>query len=76
MIREHVGVDLFDFVLVNSNLGHTPTGGQSQVIFKPLDVTRHPEVRFIDADVVNVKLPSHHDPEKLARVIMRKVWQA
>jgi hypothetical protein len=26
--------------------------------------------------VVNVKLPSHHDPEKLARVIMRKVWQA
>jgi len=76
VIREHVGVDLFDFVLVNSNLGHTPTGGQSQVIFKPLDVTRHPEVRFIDADVVNVKLPSHHDPEKLARVIMRKVWQA
>jgi hypothetical protein len=41
-----------------------------------VDVTTHPEVRFIAADVVNVKLPSHHDPEKLARVIMRKVWQA
>jgi hypothetical protein len=26
--------------------------------------------------VVNVRLPSHHDPEKLARTIMRKVWQA
>jgi hypothetical protein len=33
-------------------------------------------VRFIAADVVNVRLPSHHDPEKLARTIMRKVWQA
>src|ERR1700682_3589307 len=76
VIREHVGANLFDFVLVNSNLAHNPTGGQSQVIFKPVDVTRHPEVRFIAADVVNVKLPSHHDPEKLARVIMRKVWQA
>ena len=76
VIREHVGANLFDFVLVNSNLSHTPTGGQSQVVFKPLDSDKHPEVRFIAADVVNVKLPSHHDPDKLARTIMRKVWQA
>jgi uncharacterized cofD-like protein len=76
VIREHVGANLFDFVLVNSNLSHTPTGGQSQVIFKPGDVTKHPDVRFIAADVVNVRLPSHHDPDKLARTIMRKVWQA
>jgi uncharacterized cofD-like protein len=76
VIREHVGTNLFDFVLVNSNLAHPPTGGQSPVVFKPVDVTRHPEVRFIAADVVNMKLPSHHDSDKLARVIMRKVWQA
>src|SRR6202171_325015 len=76
VIREHVGTNLFDFVLVNSNFAHAPTGGQTPVIFKPVDVTRHPEVRFIAADVVNVKLPSHHDSDKLARVIMRKVWQA
>jgi uncharacterized cofD-like protein len=76
VIREHVGANLFDFVLVNSNLSHAPTGGQSQVIFKPLDSSKHPEVRFIAADVVNVRLPSHHDPDKLARTIMRKVWQA
>jgi hypothetical protein len=53
-----------------------PTGGQSQVIFKAEDSTANPEVRFIPADVVNVRIPSHHDPDKLARVIMRKVWQA
>jgi uncharacterized cofD-like protein len=76
VIREHVGANLFDFVMVNSNLSHTPTGGQSQVVFRPVDSTKHPEVRFIAADVVNVKLPSHHDPDKLARTIMRKVWQA
>jgi uncharacterized cofD-like protein len=76
VIREHVGANLFDFVMVNSNLSHTPTGGQTQVVFRPVDSTKHPEVRFIAADVVNVKLPSHHDPDKLARTIMRKVWQA
>jgi uncharacterized cofD-like protein len=76
VIGEHVGSNIFDFVLVNSNSAHMPTGGQSQVIFRPEDSTKHPEVRFIGADVVNVRLPSHHDPDKLARSIMRKVWQA
>jgi uncharacterized cofD-like protein len=76
VLHEHIGVNIFDFVLVNSNNSHLPTGGQSQVIFRPEDSTRHPEVRFIGADVVNVRIPSHHDPDKLARSIMRKVWQA
>jgi uncharacterized cofD-like protein len=76
VLHEHIGVNIFDFVLVNSNNSHMPTGGQSQVIFRPEDSTKHPEVRFIGADVVNVRIPSHHDPDKLARSIMRKVWQA
>src|SRR5712691_10851837 len=76
VIREHVGANLFDFVLVNSNTSHPPTGGQAPVIFRPVDTARHPEVRFIASDVVNVHIPSHHDPDKLARTIMRKVWQA
>ena len=76
VIREHVGANLFDFVLVNSNTTHSPTGGQAPVIFRPLDTTKHPEVRFIASDVVNVRIPSHHDLDKLARTIMRKVWQA
>ncbi len=76
VIRDHVGSNIFDFVLVNSNHSYMPTGGQSQVIFKIDDGLKHPEVRFINADVVNVRIPSHHDPDKLARAIMRKVWQA
>lgn len=76
VVKDHVGGNLFDFVLVNSNHSHAPTGGQAQVIFRPDDAMRHPEVRFIAADVVNVRIPSHHDSDKLARAIMRKVWQA
>jgi len=76
VIRDHVGANLFDFVLVNSNNTHAPTGGQAPVVFRPADTARHPEVRFIPADVVNVRIPSHHDSDKLARTIMRKVWQA
>ncbi|HKW73703.1 MAG TPA: gluconeogenesis factor YvcK family protein [Candidatus Dormibacteraeota bacterium] len=76
VIHDHVGANLFDFVLVNSNTAHAPTGGQELVIYNSQDTTKHPEVRFIPADVVNVKIPSHHDPDKLARTIMRKVWQA
>ena len=76
VIRDHVGGNLFDFVLVNSNHSHMPTGGQSQVVFSADDAAKNPEMRFIAADVVNVRVPSHHDPDKLARVIMRKVWQA
>src|ERR1700687_2738017 len=75
VIYEHVGSNIFDFVLVNSNHSHMPTGGQSQVIFRSEDATKHPEVRFIPADVVNVRLPSHHAHDKLARAIMRSVWQ-
>ncbi len=76
VIREHVGANLFDFVVVNSNHSHVPTGGQTQVIFRTSDSSIHPEVRFIASDVVNTRIPSHHDPDKLARTIMRKVWQA
>ena len=76
VIREHVGANLFDFVLVNTNTAHQPTGGQAPVIFKSTDGAKHRELRFIPADVVNVRIPSHHDPDKLARTIMRKVWQA
>ena len=76
VLHDHVGSNIFDFVLVNSNNSHMPSGGQSQVIFRPEDSTQHPEVRFIATDVVNVRIPSHHDPDKLARSIMRKVWQA
>jgi len=77
VLREHTGEDLFDFVIVNSNLSHLPTGGQSQVVFDLQAGERgFPDIRFIADDVVNVRIPSHHDPGKLARVVMKRVWEA
>jgi hypothetical protein len=26
--------------------------------------------------VVNVRIPSHHDPDKLARLLIKRVWEA
>jgi uncharacterized cofD-like protein len=77
VLHEHTGEDLFDFAIVNSNLSHLPTGGQSQVLFDLQEVQRDfPQIRFIAADVVNVRIPSHHDPHKLARMVMKRVWEA
>jgi uncharacterized cofD-like protein len=77
VLREHTGEDLFDFAVVNSNLSHTPTGGQSQVMFDYQVVQREfPDLRFVAGDVVNVRIPSHHDPEKLARLLMKRVWES
>jgi uncharacterized cofD-like protein len=77
VLKDHTGHDLFDFAVVNSNLSHLPTGGQSQVVFDMRAVQReHPQTRFIAADVVNVRIPSHHDPDKLARLVMKRVWEA
>ena len=54
-----------------------PTGGQSQVIFDFQDAQRlDPRARFIAADVVNNRIPSHHDSEKLSKVIIKRVWEA
>jgi uncharacterized cofD-like protein len=75
-IREHTGSDLFDFAVVNTNLAHLPTGGQSQVVFDEHVQRDHPQTRFITSDVVNVRIPSHHDPDKLARLLIKQVWEA
>ncbi len=77
VMREHIGEDLFDFAIVNANLSHLPTGGQSQVLFDHEVIQQQsPGIRFIAADVVNVRIPSHHDPKKLARLVMKRVWEA
>src|SRR3989442_14040846 len=77
VLYEHLCESLFDFVIVNANLNHLPTGGQSQVIFDYREAQRLcPQVRFVAGDVVNTRIPSHHDSNKLSRLIMKRVWDA
>ena len=76
VMEEHVGTNLFDFVIVNSNYSHTPTGGQSKVMFDPPKAVVGRDMHFILVDVVNQRVPSHHDSDKLARAVMKRVWHA
>jgi uncharacterized cofD-like protein len=78
-IEEHVGGNLFDYVIVNSNF--TPAlpqsareAGITRIVFDRDKAQQHP-VHYILADVVSTAVSSHHDPEKLARVIMKRIWR-
>jgi uncharacterized cofD-like protein len=75
VLEDHVGTNIFDFAIVNSNYTHAPTGGQSKVMFdSEAPVGR--DMHFILADVVNQRIPSHHDTDKLSKTIMKRIWHA
>ncbi|GAC1338194.1 MAG: YvcK family protein [Candidatus Dormibacteria bacterium] len=78
-IDQHVGSNLFDYVIVNSNVApelprSAASAGVGRVTFDRVAAERRP-VRFVLADVVSSTISTHHDPEKLARVIMKRVWR-
>jgi uncharacterized cofD-like protein len=78
-IEAHVGGNLFDYVVVNSNyqLPMPPSAveaGISRVVFDRDRAAQRP-VHYILADVVSPRVSTHHDPDKLARVIMKRVWR-
>ena len=61
--------------VTNELLGHLAKDG--------LEITESPIaaadiaglVELIETDVISTKISSHHDPEKLARVIMKRIWR-
>lgn len=78
-LEEHTGGSLVDYVIVNSNLGlpmpkSAVDAGITRVTFDRDRASRRP-VHYILADVVNPRVSTHHDPEKLARVIMKRIWR-
>lgn len=78
-IEAHVGGNLFDYVVVNSNYSlplppSAVAAGITRVTFDRERAARRP-VHYILADVVSPRIPTHHDPDKLARVIMKRVWR-
>ena len=78
-IEEHTGGSLVDYVIVNSNLGlplpkSAADAGITRVTFDRDRASTRP-VHYILADVVNPRVSTHHDPEKLARVIMKRIWR-
>jgi uncharacterized cofD-like protein len=68
-IERHIGLDLFDFVLANSN-DREPLPNDWGLA--PVTTTHpaHAGYQLITSDVVDEERPWRHDPDKLARVLM------
>src|SRR5436853_6705705 len=79
-IEGHLGTNIFDFVVVNSNNNFTlPPSAQAagirRVVYHPATGSKR-SIHAVLVDVVNPRLSTHHDPDKLARAIMKKIWRS
>jgi uncharacterized cofD-like protein len=79
-IESHLGANIFDFVIVNSNNNFplpqsAQDAGIKRVVYDPSTVNGR-SIHGLLVDVVNPRISTHHDPEKLAKAIMKKVWKA
>ncbi len=78
-LERHVGTDLFDHVLVNSNLNYplppsAHAAGAQKVVFDKDNTLKH-GVRIAMADVVSEQISTHHDPAKVARAVMKQIYK-
>jgi len=79
-IERHLGTNIFDFVVVNSNNNFTlPPSAQAagirRVVYDPATVSKR-SIHAVLVDVINPRISTHHDPDKLARAIMKKIWRS
>jgi uncharacterized cofD-like protein len=79
-IERHLGANIFDFAVINSNNNFTlPPSAQAagirRVVYDPATVSKR-SIHAVLVDVVNPRVSTHHDPDKLARAIMKKIWRS
>ncbi len=79
-IENHLGTNIFDFVIVNSNHNFPlPPSAQEADIKRVLydqATAAGRSIHCLLVDVVNPRVSTHHDADKLAKAIMKKVWKA
>jgi uncharacterized cofD-like protein len=79
-LERYVGPGLFDYVVANSNLSlplsaNALAAGIRRVVFDRKRLLDHgSRPKYVLADLANSKLTTHHDPDKLAQVLMKRVW--
>jgi len=79
-IENHLGTNIFDFVVINSNNNFplpasAQTAGIKRVIYDQATVAQR-SIHAVLVDVVNSRISTHHDPDKLAKAIMKKIWRS
>src|SRR5207244_9407110 len=79
-IESHLGTNIFDFVIVNSNNNFAlPTSAQQAGINRVLydqGTVNGRSIHAILVDVVNPRVSTHDEPDKLAKPIMKRTWRA
>jgi uncharacterized cofD-like protein len=74
-LEHHVGKDVVDHVLVNSNLDPAKTRIKEEWSVRAVGLSGLEKldgsVRVVLEDVVNPEFPLRHDPEKLARILIQ-----
>ncbi len=72
-LEEHVGQDLFAYVLANDNLKvQFPRHLNVEVV--PPETARPASYHLVTADLVDLENPWQHDPQKLAVKLMNLYW--
>ncbi|HEX9097500.1 MAG TPA: gluconeogenesis factor YvcK family protein [Candidatus Dormibacteraeota bacterium] len=79
-IESHLGTNIFDFAVINSNNNFplptsAQTAGIKRVVYDAATVNQR-SIHAVLVDVVNPRISTHHDPDKLARAIMKKIWRS
>jgi len=79
-IESHLGTNIFDFVVINSNNNFplppsAQAAGIKRVVYDQATVAQR-SIHAVLVDVVNSRISTHHDPDKLARAIMKKIWRS
>jgi len=67
VLEEHVGRGLFHVVLANNNF----RCWRQERPYRPVALATGPNIPLLAADVVDEENPYHHDPKKLAQVLLR-----
>jgi len=73
-LEEHVGEDLFTYVLANDNLNvHFPRHLKVDVVGPTTE--RGDSYEFVTTDLVDLENPWQHDPHKLSEALMDLYWR-
>ncbi|MHB1639657.1 MAG: gluconeogenesis factor YvcK family protein [Candidatus Dormibacteria bacterium] len=79
-LERYVGPGLFDYVVANSNhsLPLSPAAQEAGIRRVTFDrkriVARGARPKYILADLASPRITTHHDSDKLAQILMKRVW--
>jgi len=72
-LSDHLGRDIFDYVVVNSNLNFSLPAPWQKVIPDTYIAKRGHQPKFVYADLLDREHLTHHDPQRLAETLVKVI---